>query len=221
MKNFRYRFLFIIMLILPCSAFSDEMQDLIGQYSQMGENTTSSFPKELESLFPESFTLKTKNIIFKETSNMFLVIGLGGNKQNTVYPKFGDEATIEVQIFGYNPQTNPYMSSQFPVMFEESKKGYSQGNNENSSGYEYGPVVSLKINQADVYIQKMTKRNVELDDNKTEDQIYYNADVLRLNGNMMMHVTITGYPLKNNELTKIITDITKVFNATQFTKYMK
>jgi hypothetical protein len=161
-----------------------------------------------------------RGFIYEETAKMFLFVALSGTRKNDAYPKFGHEATIEIGIMAYNPQSASYMAAQMPVVMQESKKAYSKGKSENTADYQWDPVAASKINGADVYIQKVTRKNVEIDDRKHEDQIYYFADAIILKKNVMMKINIIYYPLKKEGVTAAITEITRIFNATNFAKYM-
>lgn len=219
MKTLRHIITFSLILIITCTAFAQNAQDMMGQYKAMSDGTEKNFPKELEALMPKEFKIETRGFVYKETANMFLLVTLKGSRANDVYKKFGHTAEIEIGIMSYNPKTASYMSAQMPVVLEESKKGYAGG--EADSNFEYSPVKASKINGADVYIQKGVRKNVELDNFKHEDQVYYSARAIMLKQNSMLTIRLIYYPLRGENVSAAVNQITKIFLATDFNRYMK
>ncbi len=208
-----------ILALVPGAVVSQDLDGMMEQYKQMGGGTSKNFPREMEQLMPKGFTLKVKNFVWKETANMFMFMALSGKRKNDAYPKFGFEGDIEIGIMGYNPVSGAHVAPQMPVMMQQAKKGYAAGTQ--ISGMECGKVAVSKINGADVYIQKCVRKNVEIDDHKSEDQTYYFANAIVLKKNILLQVRIIHYPKNEAGVREAIGSITGVFNATDFSKYMK
>jgi hypothetical protein len=222
MKKAKCAFVLCTLLLMPCAAFSEDAQDMMGQYKAMSEGTSKNFPKELEVLMPKDFKIESKGFIFKETANMLLFAALSGSRKNDVYKKFGHDGRIEIGIMAYNPaSSNAYvMAAQMPTMYDYAKKDWAKGII-NESGWELSPVTVSKINQADVFIQKGIRKKVDIDDFKTEDQVYYCAKAVLVRKNACLTIDIINYPLKGENVSAAIRDITRLFLATNWNKYMK
>ena len=222
MKKMKCAIILGMLILLPCAVFAEDGQDMMGQYKAMSEGTSANFPKELEVLMPRDFKIETKGFIFKETANMLLFATLSGSRKNDVYRKFGHDGRIEIGVMAYNPtSSNAYvMAAQMPTMYDYAKKDWTKGII-NESGWELSPVAVSKINQADVFIQKGIRRNVELDDFKSEDQVYYFAKAVLVRKNTCLTIDIINYPLKGEKVSAAIGEITRLFLATDWNKYMK
>lgn len=214
----------LVIMALAASLFtisSGDAQDMMQQYREMSAGTEASFPPELASLMPAGFSIKVKNFIYKETANMFLFAALSGTRKNDVYVKFGHTAEIEIGVMAYNPQSASYMKDQMPAMMEQMRSGYREGTDECSGEWECEPVSVTKDGKAEIYIQKSTRKNVEIDDFKHEDQVYYYINALCLNKNALLQVRLIYYPLNREKADAAVREIVKAFLATDFNRYMK
>jgi hypothetical protein len=220
MEKIKHLIICSMLLVITGALSAENAQDMMGQYKQMGEGTSANFPGELEALMPEDFKLETKSFVFKETANMFLLVAVSGSRKNDVYRKFGHDAVIEVGVMTYNPQSASYLASTMPDVLQATKNGYSKGS-ENTGEWEYEPVSVSKINQADVYIQKGTRKKVEIDNFRYEDQVYYFANAVMLKKNTMLTIKIIYYPLNRDKVTAAIKEITGFVLKTEFNNYMK
>ncbi len=222
MKKAKYALILCVLILTPCAVFAEDAQDMMGQYKAMSEGTSANFPRELEVLMPRDFTIENRGFVFKETANMFLYAALSGSRKNDVYKKFGHDGRIEIGVMAYNPAgSNAYvMAAQMPTMYDYAKKDWAKGII-NESGWELSPVAVSKINQADVFIQKGIRKNVEIDDFKHEDQVYYCAKAVLVRKNACLTIDIIHYPLKGEKVSAAIREITRLFLATNWNKYMK
>jgi hypothetical protein len=209
----------LVFLISPVSA--EDPQEMMDQYRQMSAGTQANFPKELEILMPKGFSISSKGFIWHETSDMFLYTALSGTRKNDIYPKFGHDTEVEIGIMAYNPSSASYMAAQMPVIVNQAKEGFGKESVNNGEGWENGPIVAKKINGADVYIQKSTHKNTELDDHKYEDQIYYFVNAVMLKKNAYLTIRLIYYPGKEEKASAAIGEITKTFMAIDIGKYMK
>ena len=104
----------------------------------------------------------------------------------------------------------------------QQTKQYGKMDGEKDHGNQfYGPVTKSVINGADVYIQKMTQKGVELDDESRVDYVYYIAEATLYKNNMMLQIRIVHMPDKIENVNAAIKEITAFFLATNWNKYMK
>lgn len=221
MKKIKSLIMFLMMAAALLTLTISDAQDMMGQYREMSAGTEKNFPPELVKLMPAGFSIKSKGFIFKETANMFLFTALSGTRKNDVYVKFGHTAEIEIGVMAYNPQSAAYMKDQMPVVIEQLRSGYSEGTAECSGDWECEPVTVTRSGRAEIYIQKSTRKNVEIDNLKHEDQVYYYINAVCLNKNALLQVRLIYYPLNREKADAAVNEIVKNFLATDFNRYMK
>jgi len=210
---------YCLLLLVPCAVLADQASDMMGEYMNMGENTSKNFPKELEGLLPGGVPVKSKTFVYQETQSTFLCVGIQGEKSDA--RKFHHAMEIQVGVMGYNPRTAGYMTSTWSTMAQQTKQ-YGKMDGEKDHGNQfYGPVTKSVINGADVYIQKMTQKGVELDDESRVDYVYYIAEATLYKNNMMLQIRIVHMPDKIENVNAAIKEITAFFLATNWNKYMK
>ncbi len=208
----------VMIALIPCFVHAQGIGDMMNQYKEMnGDN----FPQDLEKFVPQGCVIKSKTFVYTETQNMFLSIGMNLTKKNDIYPKFGLETEIEIGVFGYNPKTAGYMASTWPILQSETKNRWRMDGESSSGGWDYEPVRFVKLGLVDVNIQKGTRKNVEIDERKYEDQIYYIAEAMMFDKNMMLKIRIVNYPLKSDQVNAMIKEIADKFIATKWEAYMK
>jgi hypothetical protein len=212
--------LILLTIMNVCALVSaNNMQDMVNQYRGMGENTSANYPRELEMLLPQGFNQTAKFFVYTETAKMFLILGMSGKKPTTAYKNPYDVNEYTVHLLAYNPVSNAHMKAQMPVILEYSIKGYKKGNEENSGNYKYEKVVSLKVNQFDVFIQKKIWAERRNRSEKIPAQSYYFVNAIMLKNNMLFNIEIKASP-SIEEANSIINDITKKINNTNFAKYI-
>ncbi|MCU0849620.1 MAG: hypothetical protein MUD12_17200 [Spirochaetes bacterium] len=219
MKKMKKTLLYFMIAMIPCMVFADQATNMMGEYMKMGEGTEKNFPKELESLLPKGFTVSSKKIVYKETQNMFLCIGLNGTMKNP--RQGGTEAEIQIGIMAYNPKTAGYMSAQWPYIAQETRKNWKMDSTPNSSDWEYGPVAVTKAGIADVNYQKATHKNIELDNNTMVQYVYHNGEAMMFNKNMMLQIRLLFYPEKSGSILNPLKEIVTKVTALNLDKYMK
>lgn len=217
-----------LLLILPLALFiqnvsAQDMGGMIDQYKSMSKDAEKNFPKALEALMPKGYSIKTKGFVFKETTDMFMLVALTGNRVNDVYKKgFCLDSDIEISVFAYNV-ANPatyMMKDQMPLMLESKKKAYKEGLI-NESNWEKDPVQVFTMDKAYVFMQKGVRKKVELPDFKHEDQVYYFAKALMLYKTALVEVSIIYYPAKAEGAKHAISHVIKTCLNTNLEKYMK
>jgi hypothetical protein len=228
MNNFIMKSLCMLFIFLSSSfvreAFAQEAGDMMEQFKAMSAGTEKNFPKELEALMPKGFTIKTKGFVYKETADMYLLVALAGSRENDAYRKgFCLDSDIEIGVFAYNPASSAgyVMKDQMPAMLEQKKKAYKDNFINENASWEKGPVQVMKIDKADVYLQKGVRKNVDLPDFKQEDQVYYFVQAVMLHKTAMLDIRLIYYPLKPEGARQSIYQIIKTCLATNFEKYMK
>ena len=219
MNRLKQMVAYCLLLLVPCAVFADQASDMMGEYMKMGENTAKNFPKELEALMPKGVPVKSKTFVYAETQNMFLCLGIQGEKKESRQGHYSLE--LQVGVMGYNPRTAGYMAANWSTMAQQARQ-YGKMEGQKSHGdHIYEPVTKTSINGADVYIQKMTQKGVELDNRTTVDYIYYIAEASLYKNNMVLTIRIVHMPDKIENVHAAIKEITAVFLATKWDKYMK
>ncbi len=210
---------YCLLLLVPCALFADQASDMMGEYMKMGENTAKNFPKELEALMPKGVPVKSKTFVYAETQNMFLCLGIQGEKNDQ--RKFHHALELQVGVLAYNPRTAGYMSSTWPTMAQQAKQYGKMDGLKSHANYIYEPVTKTSINGADVYIQKCTAKDVEIDDFKKVDYVYYIAEATLYKNNTVLTIRIVNMPDKLENVTNAIREITAFFLTVKWDKYMK
>ncbi len=219
MKKMTQIIVYFLLALFPCVVFADQASDMMNEYMNMGDKSGKNFPKELEGLMPKGVPIKSKNWVYEETQKMFLCLGIQGEKNYNRQGHYSLE--LQVGIMGYNPRTAGYMASTWSSMAQQQKQYGKMDGQKDHGNHSYGPVTKSTINQADVYIQKMTQKNVELDDKTRVDYVYYIAEAYLYKNNMMIQIRIVHMPDKIENVNAAIKEITSLFLATNWDKYMK
>lgn len=210
---------YCLLLLVPCAVFADQASDMMGEYMKMGENTAKNFPQELEALMPKGVPVKSKNFVYAETQNMILCLGIQGEKNDQ--RKFHHAIELQVGVLGYNPRTAGYMTATWSTMAQQAKQYGRMDGQKSHANYIYEPVTKTSINGADVYIQKCTAKDVEIDDFKKVDYVYYTAEASLYKNNMVLTIRIVNMPDRIENVHAAIREITAVFLSTKWDKYMK
>ncbi len=210
---------YCLLLLVPCAVFADQASDMMGEYMKMGENTAKNFPQELEALMPKGVPVKSKNFVYAETQNMILCLGIQGEKNDQ--RKFHHAIELQVGVLGYNPRTAGYMTATWGTMAQQAKQYGRMDGQKSHANYIYEPVTKTSINGADVYIQKCTAKDVEIDDFKKVDYVYYTAEASLYKNNMVLTIRIVNMPDRIENVHAAIREITAVFLSTKWDKYMK
>ena len=210
---------YCLLLLVPCAVFADQASDMMGEYMKTGENTAKNFPQELEALMPKGVPVKSKNFVYAETQNMILCLGIQGEKNDQ--RKFHHAIELQVGVLGYNPRTAGYMTATWGTMAQQAKQYGRMDGQKSHANYIYEPVTKTSINGADVYIQKCTAKDVEIDDFKKVDYVYYTAEASLYKNNMVLTIRIVNMPDRIENVHAAIREITAVFLSTKWDKYMK
>lgn len=219
MKKVKRLIVYCMLALIPCGAFADQARDMMGEYMKMGDGTAQNFPKALEGLMPKIFTIKSKTFVYRETQNMFLCLGLGGTKKDG--RPFGTDTEVNIGIMGYNPRTASYMAATWSSLAQNQKQYGKMDGQKNYDTWVFGPVTTLKVNQADVFIQKGTHRNIELDDGTRVEYEYYFAETTFFAGNMMIAIRINFFADKIENMKAAIKSTLDFFQAAKWDAYMK
>ncbi len=208
-----------MLVLVPCIVMAQGMD--MSEYQKMAEGLSKNYPKELEPLMPKGYTVKGKNIAFAQTQSMFLVVGMQGTRKNEAYPKFGHETELKVMVLAANPATAGFMGAQFPMMVQMMQQGYMQAETDSNGDYVYDPMTVQSAGGVNVYVRKLVRKNVEIENRKHQDQVYYNAQAVALVNNMMWQFEVLYYSGTPEALLAMIADNIRFVQATDFSKYMK
>jgi hypothetical protein len=219
MNKLKQMIAYCLLLLMPCAVFADQASDMMGEYMKMGENTAKNFPQEMEALMPKGVPVKSKNFVYAETQNMILCLGIQGEKNDQ--RKFHHALELQVGVLGYNPRTAGYMTATWSTMAQQAKQYGRMDGQKSHANYIYEPVTKTSINGADVYIQKCTAKDVEIDDFKKVDYVYYTAEASLYKNNMVLTIRIVNMPDRIENVHAAIREITAVFLSTKWDKYMK
>jgi hypothetical protein len=219
MKNLKRIIAYCLLVLIPCGVLADQASDMMGEYMKMGDGSGRNFPKELEGLMPKGVPVKSKSWVYEETQSMFLCLGIQGEKNDQ--RKFHHALELQVGVLGYNPRTAGYMSSTWPTMAQQARQYGKMDGLKSHANYIYEPVTKTSINGADVYIQKCTAKDVEIDDFKKVDYVYYTAEASLYKNNTVLQIRIVNMPDKSENVTAAIKEITAFFLATKWDRYMK
>lgn len=219
MKTMKRLLVYCLLLLVPCAVLADQASDMMGEYMKMGENTTMNFPGELAGLLPKGVPVKSKTFVYQETQSMFLCVGIQGEKKDG--RQFHHAMEIQVGVLGYNPRTAGYMAATWPTMAQQAKQYEKMDGQTNHANWVFEPVQKTTINGADVYIQKGTAKDVEIDDFKKVDYVYYTAEASLYKNNMVLQIRIVNMPDRIEGVKDAIKQVTAFFLATNWNKYMK
>jgi hypothetical protein len=219
MKQMKHILVYCLLVLVPCAVLADQTSDMMSEYMKMGDNAAKNFPKELEGLLPKGVPIKSKTYVYEETQNMILCLGIQGEKNDA--RKFHHAVEIQVGVMGYNPRTAGYMAATWPTMAQQAKQYGKMDGQKNHANWVFEPVTKSVINGADVYIQKGTARDVEIDDFKKVDYVYYTAEASLYKNNMVLTIRIVNMPDRIENVNAAIKEITAFFLATNWNKYLK
>jgi hypothetical protein len=219
MKQMKRMLAYCLLLLVPCAVLADQASDMMGEYMKMGENSTKNYPRELEGLLPKGVPVKSKTFVYEETQSTFLCVGIQGEKNDA--RKFHHAMEIQVGVMGYNPRTAGYMAATWPTMAQQAKQYGKMDGQTNHANWVFEPVTKSAINGADVYIQKGTAKDVEIDDFKKVDYVYYTAEASLYKNNTVLQIRIVNMPDNIDSVKDAIKQVTAFFLATNWNKYMK